>query len=175
MPAHEPHVSAPSADREPLSGVDPARVESLLSGFVATLARTERELDEPGFEEFCRAVEGDLDATEEALWAERIARSPELVARAEALARFRAEIAAPAGNVLEFRRKPARVAWSGWLAAAALLLFAVSLRETPAFVDAPVPATASAPHQLDWSDEQLFVDGFEVGDASSWSTVTPAG
>lgn len=175
MPALEPHLSAPTAEREPLSGVDPARVASLLSGFAETLARTERELDEPGFEELCRAVEGDLDATEEALWAERIARSPELAARAEDLARFRAECERPASNLLEFRRKPSRVAWSGWLAAAALLLFAVSLRENPALVEAPAPATASVPHQLDWSDDQLFVDGFEAGDASSWSTVAPAG
>jgi hypothetical protein len=145
-----------------------------LAGFVASL-RTERDgLEAPDFEELARAVDGDLDLGERELWQERVAADPELGRRAAELAQFRAAIG-ESGSVVPFGRPPGRVSLSGWLAAAAVLLFVVAIREVPELVSKYGSLRAAAPRVFDLRDEPVFADGFEGGDASSWSTSSPAG
>jgi anti-sigma factor RsiW len=152
-----------------------ARAERALLDFAAALRREAEGPEGADFDLLSRAVDGELDPAERALWEERVARDPHLARRAESLAAFRAELGDGTARVLEFRRKPARLSLAGWAAAAAVLLLAVLLREAPRLAREHGSASAAAPRLLDWSGEQLFADGFEAGDASGWSSVAPSG
>ena len=176
-----PNFRSTEADERAMTppSPDPNRfppAERALESFAAGLRR-ESELagqggfDEAGFDELCRAVDGELDESESALWTERLAHDPGLGRRAADLDRFRAELAKN-GRVLSFRRPPARVSLSGWLAAAAVLLLAVSVREVPKIVDEHGSLRAAAASMF---EEEVFADGFEAGEASGWSSVSPSG
>ena len=169
--AEERAVTPPSPD--PQSTPTAGRA---LEAFAASLRRESEQVgpggvDEAGFDELCRAVDGELDEAEAALWTERLAHDPGLARRAADLERFRAELA-PSGRVLSFRRPPARVSLSGWLAAAAVLLLAVSVREIPKIVAEHGSLRAAADRLF---EEEVFADDFEAGEASGWSSASPSG
>jgi hypothetical protein len=166
----------------------PARrqaAERLLRELAGQLESEELALEEPGFDELAAAAEGTQDEPGRLLWAERVARDPELAERAAALAAFCATV--PTRSILRFfPRRPAMTRWGAPLAAAAALLVALLLRwANPTPVPAPVQATAPPPpaaHRIlfadgfesgslrDWTP-RIFVDGFESGSARDWTAV----
>jgi len=160
--------------------------ERLLGRFERLLGSSAVEDGEASFEELRRAVEGGADPadpTESALWAERLAGSPGLGARAEALASFREEAYPRPARVVELatrrRRDAAWMPWLGWGAVAATLLVTVLLRsgETPVPSTAALGAPAAAPAatQPTGAAHELFVDGFEAGDSSHWDAISTSG
>jgi hypothetical protein len=169
----EPNAVRP--DPTPQNAAEAAAAR-LLGRLEADAARAERELGAPELDEVVRAAEGRLDDAERALWEERVARSPELARRAGALARFAAEAYPERARIVALpaaRRRDAapRVGWLGWAAAAAAALAVVLVgtggpteEAAEAFAPTSPPAT-----------ELVFADGFEHGDPSSWSTVSPSG
>jgi len=153
--------------------------ERLATALAAELAAAEGALEPVDFEELAAAAEGTLDAGAQALWRERLERDPALAARAEALAAFRRE-AYPEPAMRPVPHRAARVAWR-WAAgiAAALLVGLFVVGRGPERVPASAPPTAAvaapALPAAPASDQAIFADGFESGDASRWVTSPPAG
>lgn len=161
------------------SSSPPTPDERLAAALAADFAAAEGALEPVDFEELAAVVEGTLDAGAQALWRERLDRDPALAARAEALAAFRRE-AYPEPALRPVPHRAARVAWR-WAAgiAAALLvgLFVVGRNPQRAPAPAPPAAAVAAPAlpAATTSDQEIFADGFESGDASRWVTSPPAG
>jgi hypothetical protein len=166
----------PSEPTRNPSSPEVAAAERWLAGLEAVLEAEERALEPAGFEEVARAAEHALEEGERALWEERVARRPELARRAADLAAFRAEAYPERARVLVFPRasSPAVGPWLGWAAAAAALLLAVILQSNgPGLAPEDLqagPAPPAAP-----AGQPLFVDGFEAGDPSSWTSVSTSG
>lgn len=146
-------------------------VEHLLAGFAAELAAAERALGPVEPDELADAADGRLDAGALAVWEERVARRPELAARAGDLAELRRLADAEPARALAFPRAR-RIGWRWAAGIAAALLVALlgwartgerSLRSAGGEVAAPSPA------------QPIFSDGFESGDASRWSTSPATG
>jgi hypothetical protein len=176
MTARDPRTTA--ADRR-------EEAASRLLGALATdLAAEERALEAPDFELLASASEGRLDETERALWDEHVARDPSLASRAAAIAELTAAAyppGRPTAKLVPFRdpatnrRQGSSRPAAGWLAVAAAALGAIGLSyllARPPLAEAPTVSKQAAPAE---SRQLLFEDGFEGGDADSWSASTGPG
>jgi hypothetical protein len=148
-------------DDRPIAADEKSSAERLLAGFATDLAAEERALGAVEPDELAAVADGRLDAAALAVWQERVARRPELAARAEDLAAFRRQAYPEPARVRAF---PAarRTAWR-WAAgiAAALLVALLGWARTQER-SSPPPA------------QSIFSDGFESGDASRWATDSPS-
>jgi hypothetical protein len=173
--------------RDPRTAADDHREESanrLLGALANDLAAEERALEEPDFEFLANAAEGGLDDTERAVWDELVARDPSLGSRAAAIAELAAAAypaGQPAARVVPFgdsatnRRQGSSRPAAGWLAVAAAALGAIGLSYL--LSRAPIAETPTVSNQATPTESRqlLFEDGFEGGDAGSWSATTDPG